>query len=189
MNRDTFLGWLTGWLSRHPLRTPASSGSSAYAKHVMARIRALSSPKRRIIPVTWAGLIAWVRGPRLALALSAATALVVAGFTLRFGIPHRTLVMAHLDRELQVLAEVEALPDPLALEPSAETLEEELRFMDRMMLAQAGPVDEDEAWIEETLELLDEVEEVPKDPTQDPQAADEWWEELQELDETARSLT
>ncbi|HBQ37984.1 MAG TPA: hypothetical protein DD714_03105 [Candidatus Omnitrophica bacterium] len=49
-------------------------------------------------------------------------------------------------------------------------------------------VGDEERWIEETLELLDEVEEVPEDPTGDSQAAEDVWQELQELDEAEWSL-
>lgn len=49
-------------------------------------------------------------------------------------------------------------------------------------------VDEDVRWIEETLGLLEAVGEVPEDPTDDSQAAEDVWQELQELDEDEWSL-
>ena len=44
-------------------------------------------------------------------------------------------------------------------------------------------VNEDERWIDDTLELLNAVDEVPADLTHDSLPTDDWWQELQELDE------
>ena len=49
-------------------------------------------------------------------------------------------------------------------------------------------VDEDVRWIEETLDLLQDVDEAPEDSTDDSQAAEDVWQELQELDEAEWSL-
>lgn len=45
-------------------------------------------------------------------------------------------------------------------------------------------MDADERWIEDTLELLNEIEELPEELSFDAQSTDEWWQELQELDDT-----
>lgn len=136
MSREAFLGWLTGWMSRHPLRTPHASRSSAYTQHVMARVRALSQSAQPAFLGTLASLLAWMRQPRQALALSAAVVLLM---SLALARPHRGLrVVAEVDEDvrwieetLDLLDDVEEVPeDPTDDSQAAEDVWQELQELD-----------------------------------------------------------
>lgn len=174
MNTTDFLSWLTAWVTRHPLRNPPASAQASYAAEVMARISrsALRAPAA-----------AWWWRPRLVLAMGGAVAAVLIGLVMR-DTPAQRLAR-HLDEELQQLARLdrqaaEALETAVVLSP--EGLEHELRAMDRMMLAEADEVVDDEAWLDETLKLLDELDEAPE-AASDDEASGDVIQELEWLDQ------
>lgn len=75
---------------------------------------------------------------------------------------------------LEELGQLEELP--------AGELEEELQETDRLILAEAAAVADDEAWIAQTLELLNSVDEEP-DIRLDEESAEDLLKELEALDQ------
>jgi len=145
MIQTDFLSRLKGWLARHPLKTPSASLRASYVEEVMARIR--QTP--RSLPV-----LSWLPRPRLALALGTAFAGVLAFVVLihpalsgKGGVNRASNQMARqVEQDWQVLATVGELEElPL------DDLAEEVQAIDQMMLAEAEPAVDDEAWIDETL--------------------------------------
>lgn len=166
-----FLDWLKGWLSRHPLRRPSEEPQASYTVRVMERIRASRSPG-----FGWG----WLTRPRLALATGAA----VAAWLVVVSVP-RPMTPARMakavERDVQLLAQLNEDPSPiLAALPGG--LEQEAAWLERILLAEARDAADDEAWLEETLELLNAAgEDVPLPSGED--AADEWLRELELLDD------
>lgn len=182
-----FSTWLRSRLARYPLKEPPAFDRARYITEVMERVKALGEPTPALRP---AGR--WWAWPRLALATAAVAAalLVVARVqspgpgpvpASMTGAPASPLAQEISD-DAQVLAE---LDEPLPLAPGAsddaEELAQELAAMDALLLAEAPP--SDDAWIEQTLTLLEQLEEdLPEGAADDP-SGDEWLDELQWLDE------
>lgn len=186
-----FTAWFRQWVSGHPLKEPPAFDRARYIAEVMERVKALGEPTPALRP---AGR--WWAWPRLALATAAvAAALLVvarvqspgpgpgpvpASMTGGAGTP----LAQEISDDAQVLA---ALDEPLPLASGAtddaEELAQELAAMDMdaLLLAEAPP--SDDAWIEQTLTLLEQLEEdLPEGAADDP-SGDEWLDELQWLDE------
>ena len=141
MTPDRFEAWLKRWLSAHPLKNLPPSQQSRYVDEVMTRIGRLEAP---------APARSWWRLP-LTLAASGGVACTLLVLWMHAS-PHASL--ARIERDWQVLAEVDeldAVPPP--------SVEEELREMDQLMLAEAKPQAsaDTEAWIDQTLEILDQA--------------------------------
>jgi len=171
-----FSTWLRTRLARYPLKEPPAFDRTRFVAEVMERVNALGGPTPALRP---AGR--WWAWPRLALAAAAvAVALLVVGRVQSPG-PGRPLVEQIAD-DAQVLA---ALDELLPLAPvapdDAEGLAQELAAMDALLLAEAPP--SEDAWFEQTLTLLEQLEEdLPEGAADDP-SGDEWLDELQWLDE------
>lgn len=163
----------TAWLARHPLKSPGETDRAQYTRDVMARVRALdAAPRRR--PVPWSG---WT-WPRLAVGLAG---VAVAGLVLRASLPAGRIA-AQVERDTAVLVALgEPVSDVLPEDDAAEfDVEEGLR------LAEAGP--DDEAWVAQTLQLLDQLdEELPEEPSGEAGTEQEWLDDLQLLDEAGSS--
>jgi len=165
MKSTDFLARLNAWLTRHPLKTPSESFRASYVEEVMARIRTTPRPS----PVLW------FPRSRLALALGTAFAGVLAFAVLMNRAPSQ--MARQVEQDWQVLATVGELPElPLG------DLTEEMQAIDQMMLAQAEPALDEEAWIDETLELLNDLDEEPE-VSSDEEVLEEWLRELEVLDE------
>ena len=169
--------WLRGWLSRHPLQEPAQSIRARYTADVMSKVRAAAGGQEP------RSALHWLRWPQVAFAAASAVAvgLVVVALTQSPLSPSHRLV-AEIDRDARLLAELNV---PVVHVPmnSVEALSRELQDLDAIMLAESSGSEED-AWLDETLQLLRELDEdVPEDATGEP-ANDRWLEELQILDET-----
>jgi len=170
-----FATWLGRWLSSHPLKAPPAFDRAPYITEVMGRVKALGRPGSSRWPA-----VHWLLWPRLALAATAAAAaLLMVG---RVQPPARPLAEQLVD-DAQLLA---ALEEPLWLAPAAdgedvEGLAHELETMDTLLLAEAPP--SDEAWIEQTLQLLEALDEDPPEELSGEASSDEWLDELQWLDE------
>jgi hypothetical protein len=167
-----FSRWLAAWLKRHPLTDAPEADPARYTAEVMARVRAL---ERRSAPA--ASPLRWLLWPRLGLALAAAAALLVivtagprSGARLA-----RTLLQ---DARLLELVDEAALDGSLAEDPDG--LAEALADQDLLVLAESPPAED--AWVEETLQLLDQLdEELPED---EAGSSDGWLEDLEMLDES-----
>jgi len=151
MNRTDFRIWLAQWVARHPVRTPGQAPDASYAEDVMRRVKAASVPQERPAAAWW--LRPW---PAIA-------GLVAERQPVR--------VAERADQDLRVL-------DALGVAPDApeDVTEEELRGLDQLVLAEAQRDADEEAWIEQTLQVLDGLEE-------EPEALHELQEELELLDE------
>ena len=182
-----FATWLHSRLARYPLKEPQAFDRARYTAEVMERVKALGEPAPALRPAS-----RWWAWPRLALAAAAvAVALLVVGRVQSpgpgpvpasmTGAPETPLAEQIAD-DTQVLA---ALDELLPLAPvapdDAEGLADELEAVDALLLAEAPP--SEDAWIEQTLTLLEQLEEdLPEGDTDDP-SGDEWLDELQWLDE------
>lgn len=157
-----FMAWLTSWLGRHPVQSPPQD--PAYTAEVMARVGdPVPAPAFRV-----------VFRPRLSWALA-----TVAACGMALGVVQRqpSRIAKAVERDVEVLSALGDV-DPLA---GAE-LEQDVVLMDRMMLAQAQGEAQDDVWLEETLELLSEVEEDAVEGS-GTESADELLEEMEMLDE------
>ena len=137
MSGRSFDAWLKDWLARHPLRQPPASLERGYATEGMRRVRAAPEPA-----------FAW-RWPRLA-AACAAVAVLAAVVILR---PSGQRLAEQVERDAAVLASVAPAADP-----SSDSLEDEIETVDHLTLAGADLADEDAAWIDETQQLLQELD-------------------------------
>lgn len=160
MNPQEWSTWLRQWLTRHPVKTPPAQQGTEYVREVMARVR----PPQVVFRPAWE----WRPRPVFVLAAACALLLVV---ILRPG----GRGMATLEREWQLLADVGEVP-----ELNGVNLEEELREVDRWMLAKADSSASAPDAVEETLQLFDELGVDPE--LEDSESPEEW---LQELDEAA----
>jgi hypothetical protein len=76
-------------------------------------------------------------------------------------------------------------PAPPQLAQDIDELSSELEELDTIMLAESLSSAEEEAWMEQTLQLLEELdEEVPEDSGIGPSDDDDWLEELELFDES-----
>lgn len=171
-----FSTWLTQWLARHPLREPDAHDHARYTAEVMTRIHTLTQPARRWLP--WPG--------RLALAFATATAGMILVIGLRQTVGRQ--LAETIARESQMLAALDegAFDQRLGgVEPLAEELEAE----DAIVLAEAEPGD-DEAWFEQTLQVLDRFDDThPDDRVEAPGMNELWLDELERLDQEELAAT
>lgn len=170
--------WLTQWLARHPLKEPASHNPAWFTAQVMQRVKAAAQPAPAIAPVH-----PWFSWPRLGFAAALATAAIVLVAVPKLPTPGR-LANAVL-RDAQLLEALdEASLDPV-INDETDMLAQELQLHDAMMLAEAQP--SDDQWIEETMQLLDQLDqESPDDSsasTPAPSDDDDLLNELQLFDE------
>lgn len=172
MSPGEFLASLKEWLARHPVRRPADEPQAGYTVQVMERVR-LSRPVRA---PAWG----WLPRPQPILAFGGAAAAAAVGFVMLTGTPQR--LAEEVDRDIEVLARVD--PEIVAglLEASLDGVAQEFELLNQMRLAEMEGVVDEEAWLEETLELLNDAGGL--DDASDLPAADESLEELlQELEE------
>ena len=167
MKTQDFLFWLKGWMARHPLNTPPESLQTSYIEEVMARVRAISARS-----LGWQ----WVLVPRPVLAVSTALAAVLVVVLLANRAPNQ--LAQRVEHDGQLLSELGALE-----ELSTDDLEDEAQMVDQLMLADAESAGDDEAWIEQTLELLGDLDEGPDMGSGDT-APEEWLDDLEWLDES-----
>ncbi len=164
MNTLEFLDWLKRWVARHPLRTPPESLQVSYTEQVMRRIKTPLAPTP-----------AWRWQPQLAMTWATALACLLAVVVVMKRTP--TQLASEVEHEWQLLAEVGE-----GHELSSSNLDDDVQMMDRLMLAEASPSEEDEAWIRQTLELLNDVDEQPDAASADQENPEEWLKDLELLD-------
>ena len=190
--------WIQRWLSGHPLKAPTRLDRAQYTAQVMARVRALAPPPTW--PVASGAVQRWVQRWRLGRQVRFRAAKLVGGFATAAVAAAVFVVVGRLEqpsspiaqlveREAEVLAAVEE-SDVLAELTDADDLEvlaQDLEAMDILVLAEAES--SDEQWLEETLQLFDEVGEDVTEETAGDAGDDEWLDELELLDETELSTT
>ena len=174
-----FSTWLTQWLARHPLREPTAPDRAGYIAEVMARVHTLTQPA---LHQSGAGPARrWLSWPgRLALAFATAAAGIVLVIGLRQAVGRQ--LAETITRESQMLAALdeEAFDQRLG---GVESLAEELEAGDTIVLAEAEPSD-DEAWVEQTLQVLDQLDDtLPDDRVDAPGTDESWLDELERLDQ------
>jgi hypothetical protein len=151
--------WLTTWLSRHPLKEPTAVDRAQDTAEVMQRVRALADPTPE--PAAPRGAWLWVRFGLVAAGVAAVLDIV--------GVvqPRRAQLAA-----VGESVEFERTP-PTEAPQTARPLE----------LAESLPTDE--TWVDQTLELLDQLDEsAPEDDNGSVSTDEDWLKELELLDET-----
>ncbi len=173
--------WLKRWFSRHPLKSPTEVDRATYTTEVMARVRALGQPAPSVEPVR-----VWLPWPRLALTVAA----VAAGALLVFGVEQvRTRQLAQqIGRDAEVLIAVDPAEPTSLVTDDTESVAEDVQTTDLIVLAESEP--SDDAWIEQTMQLLDELdEEAPEEATRNTPTEDDWLQEFQQVDESELSAS
>lgn len=167
----SFSTWLSGWLSKHPVKTPPVDAQD-YTRQVMARIQ--EAPAQR--PAF--SLAAFL--PQLAVgALAAALAMALLRPSVQPGV-------SGLVAQAGLLA---ALDDAFPLEAlDADDIGGLMEASDAIQLwtfAEDAAADSDQEWLEQTLGLLEQFDDpTSADASVDGGAAedDDWLQELQMLD-------
>ena len=200
MNRDSFLMWLRTWLAQHPVRRPAQGDDPAYARQVLTRIGRTQPERPSVLAGLADALYTRLSPARLSLAaggvLAAALFLVTTARQPQMpSQPQPAVVAAQITRDATVIAQAaDAADDPLADVLNSHAIEPDLRMIDQyMMLAESGSsaTSDDEAWITQTLQLLNEFNEDTDADTNsnDSASVDQWLQELQLLDESELKAT
>lgn len=152
----TFSEWLDQWGHQHPVKAPAPD-PSAFTSQVMRRLAEPAPRPRRLPQPAWAAALA-------------AAAVVVA---LRLPASPGRLAEA-IARDADMLA---ALGEPVEDDLSEEALA-------AFLLAEA-PADNDETWLAETMQLLEQLDEsLPEGDSADDE---EWLRELDTLESSGPS--
>ena len=167
-----FSRWLTTWLTRHPLKEPADLDRAAYTREVISKIRG-QAHRAPAAATRW-----WIlTNPGLALAAAVAVVLVVTTVQRSSGLQLAQRAL----RDAALLAGVDENGVDL---PGDETerLADDLELLDTLVLAEAPP--SDDAWIQQTMQLLDQLDEDPasKDSSTD-RSEEEWLDDLEMLDQ------
>lgn len=144
--------WLHAWLARHPVKAPAPD-RDAFTARVMRRLEQAPQPQR------------WV-WPRLAWVAALAAAAVLMALQLPGG---ASRLAATIERDAAVLAALDVPVD-------GDLSDEQLASFIQLAEQPAGATD-DAQWVEETIQLLDQLNESASDNNA---ADDEDW--LHEID-------
>ena len=181
-----FTSWLTTWLARHPLKTPSEIDPTRYTTEVIARVKALApTPTSR--PVSPLQLVwGWLR---LALVVATAASIAVVIGTTRSS---RERLAHRVTRDAQLLAELDEPPPELLNGQETAELAQDLEAEDHQLLLAESAPNQDQQWLEQTLQLLDQLDEnVPGVDSDEPLGNDdeEWLKELDTLDEGPSSTS
>ena len=192
-----FTGWVRRWLTQHPLKEPAETDRAQYTAEVMARVRRLAQPAPAPRRVWWlpacrdavwswwcdagrpacrAAAQAW--RPVLVTVTAAAAVVLVVG-----RVNQAPIRVAHDAEDGPMVAAVDkqpliaqpAVPEDALVEEFAQSVEEFL-LAEALILAESSS--EDEAWLEETLRLLDALDEDLPDGGTEDWSDDDWLDEL-----------
>lgn len=174
-----FTGWLTTWLTRHPLKAPPELGQARYTAEVMAKIKAMAPARSPV------GMSQWLSWPRLALAgVGAAGVLML--LVVNASRSSQVPLAERLTQAAQTLAEVdEPLPELMNGQAVTE-LAQDLEAEDHQLILAESSASQEQQWLDQTLELLDQLDEdVPGVNSDEPSGNDEeeWLKELDTLDE------
>ena len=170
--------WFQAWLTRHPLKGPAEAERASYTAEVMTRVRALDPPSA-VVPAS-VPVRRWAWWSRFAVAMATTAAVAV------------TVSLVHQSRSQLATPPLRdvGMSDPATLAESPSPGAAPLwppagghlpRF------AGESPSTEEE-WFEQTLQLLEQLEEDSSAETAgDGVEEEEWLEELQWLDDSELS--
>lgn len=163
------------WLAKRSVKLPAEHDHKQFTETVMARVTSEAAPH----PLRQRSWWSYHLPAQLGLAVaSAAVMVLIVGRAERA--PDSRLAR-NVEREIQLLA---ALNEPAALEPEGlyeDGLAEETRDLDTFALVEAQSADDQ--WVDQTLQLLDQLD---QDPPQDESSSptnDDWIKELDQMDE------
>ena len=174
-----FSTWLRTWLARHPLKEPRNHDPARYRTEVMEKVRALHQPAH--MP---AASPRWFSWPRIGLAMATvAVGLVLVAISSQRAQVHLADQIVH---ESSVVAELDDPNFVPAANGDVDSLAEEVETLDTMTLAESTP--SDDQWLDQTLSLLDQLDEDDAGPT-DSSSEEEWLKELQLLDDTELSAS
>ncbi|MBI3087950.1 MAG: hypothetical protein HYY91_03590 [Candidatus Omnitrophica bacterium] len=199
MSPDEFLASLKGWLARHPVRRPADEPQAAYTVQVMERVR-LSRPHGALLRLRLrdflrdplrgyprrSSALGWLLRPQPLLAFAGAAAAAAVGFAVLIPPYGRAGLAERVDRDIEVLAQVDAGVVAGLLEESLDGVAQELQLLNQMRVAELEEAADEEAWLEDTLELLNDVEGVDAASglSGEDASIEELLQELEQLDAT-----
>ena len=164
---------LPQWLARHPVRRPPEALQRGYTQDVMRRITLMEHP---------APSVRWFTLPRLMLGLGTAVAVVAVAVVL---IPRSPTELAQRPERMPPLVTGPLTPEELARNVSQETVQP----AEPVILAKAQSPSDDQAWIDQTLDLLDRLDsEEPIAAPHEPPSDETWLDELRWLDEAELEL-
>ena len=162
--------WLTTWLKRHPLKEPAGVDRATYTREVISKIKGLHAPAVSAAP--WWQLLL---NPAFALATAAVVVL-----SLTTAVERSRAQLAQ--RVLHDSALLAALGENGGELPDDDQLADDLEVTDTLVLAESPP--SDDQWIQQTMQLIDQLD---QDSASDDAATDgsdeDWLNELEMLDE------
>lgn len=167
---------LSQWLTRHPLKEPSETDRSRYTAEVMRRVKDTAADHAGAAVPFWARW-AW---PQAGLSLAAAAAALAVAV---WGVQTNSVQLAErrIAQEAGLLAQLDE-PVNGAVEPDLAEEAAELDEEEMLVLAEAQPAGD--AWVSETLQLLEALDEVPdEDASPDGKSEEEWLDELELLDE------
>ncbi len=158
------------------VQLPNKYDAAQYTMQVMAKVRAIGQAGERVVS-RWS----WVNLSRLGLA----TAAVAVGFLIVLTRGPREdagRLAESIFHEAQVVEQLDETAQMVSAANDVDALTQEMQLLDTMMLAEAPP--SDEQWIEQTIQLLDSVDDgTSAEQSAEPASEDEWLNELQMLDE------
>ena len=174
-----FMTQLQAWLSRHPLKEPRESDQAGYTIEVMRRVRALGSPSSQAHPAH----LSWLWGTTAELALVAAAAVLILVVTSSRR-PTGGSLAQQVARELHLLGAVDESGLEALVPQSSAELAAELEAADILVLAESSASSDNTKWVEQTMQLLDQLDEdAPAGSEETPANDQDWLNELQWLDE------
>lgn len=170
--------WVHHWLNRHSVKLPPMHDAAAFTQEVMQRVRTVAQSREAASASAWR----WNWWPQMGLALAAASVALV---VLR-PIASTDRIVKRILHDDALLSTLDDASAPAIETDSPEALAANLQMWDYLQLAQS-PTSSDEAWIEQTLQVLDAVDEsVSKndspESTPDSSTDDPWLEELDWLE-------
>ena len=161
-----FASWLANWLRHHPLKTPTGYERTQYTADVMGRVNTIAHGET-------APQYSWWALPRLAFAVAAA----VAGVAIAIGTT-RAVSSGRLAKQVTHEAQLLAALD----EPTPELSGDDEQALQELLVLAESSSDE-ASWLEQTMQLLDELDEQPQaDSTESSASDDEWMNDLELLE-------
>ncbi len=168
--------WLKTYLAQHPVKGLPAHDAARYTQDVMARVRASQAPQPVRAP-------AWSWWPSLGLLASAAVVLLVIGVTAQRS---PTQLVERVAEDAALLA---ALDEPYNGAVGAladELLVDEVEALTPFVLAEA-PAESEDDWLQETMDLLDELDQEMPAADDTPTDDEDWLKELEQVDEAELS--
>lgn len=176
-----FNDWVTRQFADRPLKEPSEADRAAFTGQVMARIKSLAPTPMASSRRSWWLLVwGWPRVTTVAVVVAVGV-LVAMGVVRQQGVQ---VVMQPTESPTQLAGTGGDLPDALGLlDVENPTPVDAFEATDDLVLAESSP--DDGAWLLETLELLEQLDEAFPEDYLDDLSDDDWLKELELLDESA----